>query len=577
MSSMRKQIQKCALALWAGCIAVACGASTDDTGGESNWVRCTDDRDCSAREVCVQKRCAPEGDEGSGEPSPEPADASAMVPNGDGGRGGSGDGGRGGSGETLPDPASSAGAGSAGAEPGVGSGGAGSGGAESEPVPGGGAGGSSTVDPEPAHCAFPSSDRLSDPSGAVSDALPFADTCLQALSAPVMLELPDDQGIQLLAFAYDVNEDGVADPFYREGNADAAEPYNLWVSEIRDDELRFVHEPCALPEAATQSRRLHVRDLDADGTPDLIVEGTNWVIALRNEPAGFTTALLHTFVPSEADGWATLVDVGVADVAGDDAQDLIIGFDRTSDSVGSLIELGVRVFEGHADSAELTVSQSWVSALEPIAAPEETLYWGNFAIVGTSTKEQLWLQVQEEGGWLIEESLTSGSTLTPTMQNVYETFGSNGLGGLPLIGVLGTTSDRTGRFDLYAVTGETTMLEVGGFEPVFLPQENRELGGGAGIHQQFMIDVDGNTLTDFVEFNRTADGNAQQLAIHVGDLQVHFEPPIVLELPTRRAEYSDPFLSVGDRALGLIAYDGQRPVSADDDVTPPMVQHFACD
>jgi hypothetical protein len=140
-----------------------------------------------------------------------------------------------------------------------------------------------------------------------------------------------------------------------------------------------------------------------------------------------------------------------------------------------------------------------------------------------------------------------------------------------VIGVLGGDG-LSSRFDLFLPLGDQ-LVWAGGLEPVFVPNENRELGGGAGLPRQFMLDVDGNTTLDFVEF----DSTLPRLAIHPGDLILHFEEPDTLDLPRAASNYGHPFLAANGRALGLIAYDGELGLQPSGAPESPVVQRFICD
>jgi hypothetical protein len=316
---------------------------------------------------------------------------------------------------------------------------------------------------------------------------------------------------------------------------------------------------------------LYVRDLDLDSIPDLVVAGRNWMTALRNTVSGFGQVLHYEFAPSEPGGWGSLVDVAVVDVSGDEALDLVVGFDRTPDALN--IELGVWLFEGNAETLEFSDPRGWTSnAILPSTVDEPPLYYGNFGILKlTDEPAQLWLQVGTSGQWLLEESLSSDPPLQfdPGLSAIHRMWSVPDL--RAVIGVLGR-SGQSNRFDLFQPSGNE-LVWAGGVEPVFTPNENRELGGGAGLPRQFMLDADGNTTLDFVEF----DSTLPSLAIHPGDTILHFEEPWVLSLFGTVPNNAHPFLAASGQALGLLAYDGE-PVP-EPSVAPksPAVQRFSCD
>ncbi len=556
--------------MWLQAIAlvVSCGGQTAETGGESNWLSCRTDDDCPAAERCVRKRCteailevpangaadgsapnsnsvdagppvsslAAESPSGNDEPEPpEPNEAALSdiaVTDGDSGAETSGEG---------PSPDT----------------------------------GVSSSD-EPSHCAYPSATRTSDATGFVSPPIDWTrQSCLSSLSEPILLELDDVTEEQRLAFSYDVNLDGIGDLFYRTVGSDLeAEPFNLWVSDLAGDELRFVHERCAIPEVGPELRRLHVLDLDDDGFSDLVAEGTNWLIALRNAPAGFEQVLVHGYAQSMPGGWASIVKVGVANVSGDEAPDLVVGYDRTPDGV-SEVEVGVLIFEGKASGSELTLAQSYPWRLDRVDV-QEVGFFGEFAIEQQSDSSAiLWLQVYTPGSndWRVdplnsvEEPLPLGAATT----RVRRLWGAQFSNGPPLLAVLSETASDTAEV-VWLLRSGGSFIEAGGLEPVFFPQDNRELGGGAGLPLQFVVDANGDQSADFVEFGFS--DATWQLAIHTGDTLVHFDPAIVHDLAGRRAASSDPFVAVDGRALGLIGYDGTA--NGDAPASPPMLQRFVC-
>ncbi len=560
-------------AMWLQALAlvVSCGGQTAETGGESNWLSCRTDDDCPSAERCVRKRCTdaslevpasgaadgsapnsnsidagpPASSRAEESPStdddpeaPEPDEAAipdVAVTDGDSVREASGEG--------------------ASTDAGV---------ASSD---------------EPSHCAYPSATRASDATGFVSPPIDWTrQSCLSSLSEPVLLELDTTTDEQRLAFSYDVNLDGIGDLFYRTVGSDLeTEPFNLWVSELVGDEVRFVHERCAIPEVGPELRRLHVLDLDRDGVSDLVAEGTNWLIALRNTPAGFEQVLVHGYAPSTLGGWASIVKVGVANVSGDEAPDLVVGYDRTPDGAIEA-EIGVMIFEGTEAAPELTLGQSYPWSLGNDSFEGAGFFYGEFAFERVSdSADRLWLQTYDAdtNGWRVESlgNVEDPLPLSVATTRVHRLWGAQFLRGPPLLAVLSETTNDTAEVDWLLRSGGS-FLDAGGLEPVFFPLDNRELGGGVALPLQFVVDANGDQIADFVEFGFSEEDATPQLAVHTGDMLVHFDPAIVHDLAGRRAADSDPFVTVDGRTLGFIAYDGTA--GADAPASPPMLQRFVC-
>lgn len=436
------------------------------------------------------------------------------------------------------------------------------------------------------HCAYPSSGRNSAPSGIVTRALEWSPrpsvpvggsaeiqtSCGYALSEGVSITLDDTDGDRVFAFSYDVNGDQIDDLFIRNASVyfGAEQVLELWVSHVEGGQLTYHHEPCDVFGVGSGGYHYFVRDIDADGVPDVIVGLENGILALRNTPAGFEPALAFDF---GGEGWSSLLDVALGDVTGDAALDLVVGFDRVDGSSGG-VEFGVMAFPGTLGSSQFGEDAvSWLGGLTPTlpGSPQGTPL-GEFAIHESPTgSDTLVLQVQGEDGSGVEfQSQQDGRRWFPS-GGVEQVWSTSTFGSLSALAISSQREAASGWIRWYLDDG----LEVGAIETLLPVGTNRELGGGgAWRDNQFVLDADGNTSADFVELTAPF-AEEQRLAIHLGDLIFHFQAPHVLELPRKPARRAFPFAAVQGHTLGLVLYDGVEP-SLDTAGLPPMVQQLRC-
>lgn len=459
-------------------------------------------------------------------------------------------------------------------------------------------GGSTTPDLDVvSHCGYPSNSRESTPSGIVSVPLdwhprpesmtlngssgPIEPGCGYSLSEAVALAIDEGDANRELAFSYDVNGDDIEDIFIKDATEYYGEEqvFDLWVSNVSDDQLTFEHEPCDALGAASGGYHYFTRDLDEDGVPDVVAGMENGIIALRNTPSGFERVLEYDFAArSMADGAGvtSLLDVATADVIEDSALDLIVGFDR-ADGLG--IEYGVLVFPGSEGSTQFSPTPaSWVGGFTALSQPEGNTYFGEFAVHQPGDdRASLLLQRSGPDGWSIEafrtdaENSSSFEGMTQGTGSILRLWSTTSMPSLPAV-VVSTQVDGVYGLDWYLDSG----LLGTHIDAVFAHADRELGGGGAWRDNQLVIDADGNNTADFVEFTASFDNSEpQQIAIHLGDMILHFLPPRILDLPRTPAMRTLPLAAVDGQPLGLLLYDGVE-ARVDQDAEPPMFQHFRC-
>jgi hypothetical protein len=333
------------------------------------------------------------------------------------------------------------------------------------------------------------------------------------------------------AAAYEVNGDAVSDLLLLD--AEASPPrFRLLLTSPPPDVLELVESDCAALRSLPAGRLL-LRDLDGDGVQDFVVSRERGVLAYLNHEQGLVEVLRYDWPAPTLR--APLINLGVADLNGDERADLVMSVDRVLSEATIDFEIRVQAFlqEGASFVAGLAVVTSFSSG-----QPESPVAYTGYMTAGR-------FKPDESGTAL----LIGQSPLASDFRALLETrFDGSEPRRLP--GLLGEHMQqvfalpRADAISLVLAVGETQfgLLELNGllpsnpptFGPVlvtqgelaFLAGSSHELGGGSESPRHFVYDVDRDGDLDFLE----SDPSNAKLALHVNHANQSFDAPQLLDI-----------------------------------------------
>ena len=387
----------------------------------------------------------------------------------------------------------------------------------------------------------PGSDRPAQPSG---------------LSQPYPIDLASER-IRFAA-AYEVNGDAVSDLLLLDREASPPR-FRLLLTSQPPDVLELVESDCGALRSLPAGRLL-LRDLDGDSVQDFVIGGERGVFAYFNREEGLEEVLSHAW-PSPTDR-APLINLGLADLNGDEQADLVLSVDRVFGEGISDFEMRVVAFL--QEEGGFAAGQTLLAGFSGEPAEGSFLYSG-YLTAGRFKPEQS------------GTALLIGYTQSPSNSDSLLEARFNGSEPRPLRALLGEPMQqvlavpRADALSLALVVGETQFGLVEFSDPLpsnpqtfgpklvtqgklaFRAGPSHELGGGSESPRHFVYDVDRDGDLDFLESN-PADA---KLALHVNHDNQTFDAPQLLDI-TVWGEAETPFIQVGPRAaiIGAAGADG---------------------
>jgi hypothetical protein len=371
--------------------------------------------------------------------------------------------------------------------------------------------------------------------------IPLESDCVFELGAPADLPL-DPAELANMLFHYDVNGDGIEDPFFEVRNGgDFGQEFRLFLSQSDGDAVFFEATDCGLLLDAPV-RSVFARYLNADGVPDLVVGTAFGIRIFLNLPDGLRE--VGSLLFDDPDASLALLDVAIGNWGTPELRDVFVGFDVALG--GFELRSGFARFQARDGETEYTASTPLTTTgfTAPGGPGIESGYITSLPRKDRSDMFTVLLQRPGALGWLWDEE---GTTIVPTPAGVSE---ETSLARIARVGpqvtlALGTQQDIT----FYALPERpsespprliTTALMA-------FPPLDRELGGGARRHSRFLVDLDADGDEDIVEIGRRESTGGLELVFQKQTNATSFEPqaPIATEAGWLATEA--PFLPVYGR------------------------------
>ena len=360
-----------------------------------------------------------------------------------------------------------------------------------------------------------------------------------------------------LLFHYDVNGDGIDDLFVAPPDIMRTKHWQdlgpagitLLVSRVTGGELSFEPTGCHLDWPT--DRVYLLRDLDADGVPDFVVNKGNGIQVLANRPSGPLVTVDYDFpTPAVSPPSAAIMGAVVGDFDGDGLNELAIGFSRNDDPQGAK-ELGTLIFDTPASATgdhgprTLIASHSTGSGSD---ATDEQLGYVTTLRGGTSL-----FGLANETVWLYEQQKLT------TVHNPKYPYGS-----------VFDLSYPDPVFIAPVLLGQRELVLVGLYDTIefYDPWQNEHVVDfptactHTGQWSYAFLDLDGDGDGDLVEFNPTNPASPD-IIIHAGSPDAGPAPESHDLVPHdyRAPDAETPFLKTGhaEGRLLVTAADWQLP------------------
>jgi hypothetical protein len=348
------------------------------------------------------------------------------------------------------------------------------------------------------------------------------------------------------AAAYEVNGDAVSDLLLLDAQSEPPR-FRLLLTSPPPNVLDFVESDC---EALRQlpAGRLLLRDLDGDGVQDFVVGTNDGVQAFLNREEGLRPALeYHLPSPTER---APLINLGLADLNGDEQSDLVVSFDRLLSETAGDFELYVQSFV--QQDGVFAPGQSLATSFEQGSVASTGVFYtgyltagrfrpgepGSALLVGAarlSSKFQFAQQTSFDG----QEPVPLQSSFG---QHTQQLFAVPRADAHSLVLAVGTTSFFL--LDLSNPSGEPLTIAMPSIvaegKLAFEGGTSHEWGGGAEQPRHFVYDLDRDGDLDFLE--REPLGG--RLALHVNFANESFEEAQLLEVDVGGSAEM-PFMQLG--------------------------------
>jgi hypothetical protein len=309
--------------------------------------------------------------------------------------------------------------------------------------------------------------------------------------------------------------------------------------------LELVESDCAALRSLPAGRLL-LRDLDGDGVQDFVIGRERGVVAYLNHEQGLEQVLSHDWPAPTAR--APLINLGVADLNGDERADLVMSVDRLLSEASLGFEIRVQAFL--QDGGGFVPGQA-LSTTFSSAQPDSPMVYTGYLTAGR-------FEPEASGTALLIGQSQSSSAFRSLLETRFDGESR------PLPGLLGEHMQqvfavpRADAPSLVLAVGETAfgLLEFSAplpsdpptFGPVlvtkgelaFLGGPSHELGGGSESPRQFVYDVDRDGDLDFLE----SDPSHAKLALHVNHDNQRFDAPQLFDISVWGGAET-PFMQLG--------------------------------
>jgi hypothetical protein len=347
-----------------------------------------------------------------------------------------------------------------------------------------------------------------------------------------------------VAAAYDVNGDAISDLLLHDQQATPPR-FRLLLTSRPPDVFDFVESDCAALRELP-SGRLFLRDLDGDGVQDFVVGTNDGVEAFLNRAEGVRRVLDYHMSPTVR---APLINLGLADLNGDEQADLVASFDRVISDTTFDYELRVQAFVQEQarfwPGLSLSMITSGLMMVEPGMLYTAYLTTGKFrpderdsALVVAQNPLSSSFRFVQQTRFAKDDAVQLRSGFG---QHTHQVLAVPRPGAHALVVAVG-------EFDFFLLDLNSPGADPAHSEPGIVAQgalqfgsgPSHELGGGAENQRYFVYDIDRDGDLDFMEC--AMDGG--RLALHLNSGNQTFELPQILDVDVA-GSVEAPFIQLG--------------------------------